>query len=173
MSSPTGGPDRRLAVYAYGAAGLAGASALVSAYWTAGGTALLSTVGGGIEDLARRGGAVAIAGGALVVAMKAAGCVLALALVRPAGSRLPARLLEGVARAAGAFLALYGGVLVAVGAVALTGLLGEPSAPGPLRWHVVLWDPWFLLWGVLLLLAARRRRRLRKQPAARQSLQSL
>ena len=36
------------------AAGLAFASAGVSAYWTLGGTALLDTVGGAIEGLARR-----------------------------------------------------------------------------------------------------------------------
>jgi hypothetical protein len=82
------------------------------------------------------------------------------------GGRLPARLLEGTAIGAGALLSLYGGVLVAVGAVALTGALGEPADAEALRWHVLLWDPWFLLWGVLLLLAALRRRRARLAPAA-------
>jgi len=166
MSRPTGAADRRLAGLAYGAAALAGASAVVSAYWTAGGTALLSTVGGGIEDLARRGGATAVTGGIVIVLLKAAGCVLALALVRPPGGRLPARLLEGAATAAGALLTLYGGVLVVVSALALTGLLGDPAEPGPLRWHVLVWDPWFLLWGVLLVLAAARRRQLRLRSAA-------
>jgi hypothetical protein len=48
---------------------------------------------------------------------------------------------------------------VLLGAVALTGALGAPADPRALRWHVLLWDPWFLLWGLLLLLAVRRRRR--------------
>ena len=53
----------------------------------------------------------------------------------------------------------YGWVLVAVGALALTGVLGEPADPTALRWHVLLWDPWFLLWGLLLVVAALSRRR--------------
>jgi hypothetical protein len=54
---------------------------------------------------------------------------------------------------AGGVLTLYGGALVAVEAVALTGVLGEPADPTALRWHAFLWEPWFLLWGVLLLVA--------------------
>ncbi|ADB73825.1 DUF3995 domain-containing protein [Geodermatophilus obscurus] len=54
----------------------------------------------------------------------------------------------------------YGGVLVGVGALALTGVLGEPADPTALRWHVLPWDPWFLLWGLLLVVAALSRRRL-------------
>ena len=44
---------RLLAWSAYGAAVLAGLSAAVSAYWLAGGTALLSTVGGVVEEQGR------------------------------------------------------------------------------------------------------------------------
>lgn len=58
-------------------------------------------------------------------------------------------------------LALHGGVLVAVGAVALTGVLGEPADPSALGWHALLWDPWFLLWGACLATAAHLRRRRR------------
>ncbi|MGY1773811.1 DUF3995 domain-containing protein [Blastococcus sp. SYSU D00813] len=150
---------RVLSATAYGAALLAAGSAAWSLYWTVGGTALLGTVGGAVEEAARRGGAAAVALGGTVVLLKTAAVLLALALVRPWGRRLPARLLEGGALAAGSLLALYGGVLVVVGALALTGVLGEPADPSALRWHVLLWDPWFLLWGVLLAAAARARRR--------------
>ncbi len=126
--------SRLLAPPAYGAAVLAAPSAAVSADWLAGGTWSLSTAGGAVEAQGRQGGAVVTAGLALVV-------VLELAV-------------------AGGVLTLYGGVLVVVGALALTGVLGEPADPTALRWHVLLWDPWFLLWGLLLVVAALSRRRL-------------
>jgi hypothetical protein len=151
-----------LLVGAYGAAALAGLSALTTAYWTAGGSLLLGTVGGGLEELARSGGAAAVAVGVVVVLLKVVGCVLALALVRPSGRRLPPRLLEGTAMLAGGALAVYGGLLVLVGAIALTGALGEVADPSALRWHVLLWDPWFLVWGVLLVVASVRRKQLRR-----------
>ena len=62
-------------------------------------------------------------------------------------------------------LTLYGGVLVAVGALAPTGVLGEPADPTALRWHVLLRDPWFLLWGLLLVAALSRRRLSRGSPS--------
>jgi hypothetical protein len=67
---------------------------------------------------------------------------------------------------AGAGLALYGGVLVIAGALALAGV-GDSSGRDEyaLRWHVFLWDPWFLVWGVALALAAVRARRLSRAGA--------
>jgi hypothetical protein len=151
--------SRLLAPSAYGAAVLAALSAAVSAHWLAGGTWLLSTVGGAVEAQGRQGGAVVTAGLALVVVLKLAVAGLALALAHPpAGPRLQ-RLVGTAALLAGGVLTLYGGVLVAVGALALTGVLGEPADPTALRWHVLLWDPWFLLWGLLLVVAALSRRR--------------
>jgi hypothetical protein len=59
---------------------------------------------------------------------------------------------------AGVGLALYGGLLVAAGALALAGLAGsEPSDEYALRWHVFFWDPWFFIWGVALAFGARAR----------------
>lgn len=147
---------------AYGAAALAGLSALTTAYWTAGGTWLLDTVGGSLEDLARRADASAIALGGAVVVVELAGVVLALALVRPWGHAVAPVLKERTALVAGGLLAVYGVVLVVVGGVALTGALGPVADADALRWHVLLWDPWFLLWGALLVLAALRHRRLRR-----------
>jgi hypothetical protein len=55
-------------------------------------------------------------------------------------------------------LALYGGVLVLVGALVLAGAIGpaEPVDEHALRWHVFVWDLWFLLWGMALAFAGRR-----------------
>jgi hypothetical protein len=160
------GRGRLLGWSAHGAAVLAALSAAMSAYWLAGGTALLSTVGGVVEEQGRQGGAVVAAGLALVVVGKLAVAVLALALAHsPAGRRLQ-RLVGLAGLLAGGVLTLYGGALVAVGALALTGVLGEPADPTALRWHVFFWDPWFLLWGVLLLVAALTRRRIpRRTPS--------
>jgi hypothetical protein len=138
---------------ALAAAALAFASAAVSLYWTLGGTGLLDTVGGEIERLARERSAAAIAVvGATAVARLLAGA-LALALLR--SGRRP---LFRAAIGGGALLALYGGVLVVAGALVLAGAIdsSEPVDEYALRWHVFLWDMWFLVWGAALALAGRR-----------------
>jgi hypothetical protein len=142
---------------ALAAAALAFASAAVSVYWTLGGTGLLDTVGGEIERLARERSAPAVA----VIAATAVAKLLAgaLALALPRSDRRPLFL---AAIGGGALLALYGAVLVVAGALVLAGAI-DPSDPVDeyaLRWHVFVWDMWFVLWGVALALAgvlARRR----------------
>ncbi len=139
-------------IAAYGAAALAFAYAAVSLYWTAGGTALLATVGGAVEEVARRGGLPAIALGLAATVLKVAGGMLALALVRSWGRAIPRRWLLGTAAIASAALICYGGLQVAAGALVLSGLVHPSGAVdhAALRWHVTLWDAWFLLWGLLL-----------------------
>jgi uncharacterized protein DUF3995 len=131
-------------------------SAVPSFYWAFGGTARLDTVGGAIEDLARTRDASGVALGVVAGFLKIAGGLLALALVRPWGRAVPRRLLAGAAWAASVMLTAYGGLLVAVGALVLTGVI-SPAGPvdrTALRWHVLLWDLWFLIWGLLLGVAA-------------------
>jgi hypothetical protein len=125
-----GATSRALRWAGWGAAVLAALSSLVSAYWATGGTALLSTVGGDIERLGREGGTAVVLVLAATALAKAVGAALALALVRPP-RRLPVRALEAIALVGGASLALYGGVLTALGAVAATGVLGPPAALSP------------------------------------------
>ena len=141
---------------AYAACALAWLSAVPSFYWALGGTAGLDTVGGAIEELARTRDPAGIALGLGAGVLKVAGGLLALALVRPWGQAIPGRLLGGVAWAASVVLTGYGGLLVAVGALVLGGLI-SPAGPidrTALRWHVFLWDLWFLVWGLLLGVAA-------------------
>jgi hypothetical protein len=113
-------------------------------------------VGGAIEELASSHDARSFALGAGAGVVKVAGGLLALALVRPWGRAIPRWLLLGTAWVGSAVLTAYGGLLVAVGALVLTGVI-DPSGPvdrTALRWHVMLWDLWFLVWGLLLGLAA-------------------
>ena len=62
----------------------------------------------------------------------------------------------GIGRHGSLVLVVSGGVLVLVGGLVLADLI-TPSAPvdeHALRWHVFVWDLWFLLWGMALRLAA-------------------
>jgi hypothetical protein len=140
---------------AWVAASLAFASAAVSLYWTLGGTLLLDTVGGAIEDLARERSFVSVALGTTTVVLKVAAGVLALALVRlPVGGfrRRVVLLANGVASA---LLVVWGGANVVVGGLVLNGVI-HPSSDvdrHALRWHVFVWDLWFLVWGLALAAA--------------------
>jgi len=138
------------------AAVLALASAATTAYWTLGGTALLDTVGGSLESLARDGGGAAVLLGGAVVLAKLVAAGLALALLRR-----PVRVLRVLAVLAGSLLTLWGGANVLIGGAVLTGVLdlGPVADERALRWHVLCWDAWFLLWGIALLVAVAATRR--------------
>jgi hypothetical protein len=141
---------------AYAACGVALAYAVVSFYWAVGGTAGVDTLGGRLEELARNDDPVALwlAGGAGVA--KVAGAVLALALARPWGRLVPGRVLVAAAWLGAAVLVLYGGVNVVAGALALGGVVEVPGGVDrtALWWHVLVWDLWFVVWGLLLGAAA-------------------
>jgi hypothetical protein len=139
---------------AYAAAVVAFAYALVSLYWAAGGQSLVSTVGGYVEQFARRGGAVPVLVALAAAAVKVAGGLLALALVRPWG-RVLSRWLLIASTGASALLVVYGGLNVALASLVLSGII-HPSAGvdrTALRWHAGVWALWFLMWGILRALA--------------------
>jgi len=142
-------------VTAYAAAAVAFAYALVSLYWAVGGHRLISTVGGYVEQVARQGGAVPVLVALAAAAAKVAGGLLALALVRPWGRVIPRRWLLAGATAASVLLVGYGCLNVLVGALVLSGVIHPSGSVNrtALRWHVGVWDLWFLVWGVLLALA--------------------
>ena len=140
---------------AYGAAILAFAYALVSLYWASGGSGLVSTVGGYVERFAREGGAVPVLVAVAAAVVKIVGGLLALALVRPWGRVVPRQWLLTFSAVASALLVVYGALYVAGGALVLSGAV-HPSGGvdrNALRWHVALWDLWFLVWGLLLAVA--------------------
>lgn len=144
-------PSQRFAHWAaYAAAAWAVVFAAVSFYWAAGGTIAAHTVAAKPEALASPGDLWAIGAAKLVPAL------LALALARPwrrSGVRRGLRLAAWVL---GGLLILYGAAgwadhaLMAAGAIHTPEILGHAAV----RWHLALWDPWWVLGGVLVLAAA-------------------
>lgn len=140
---------------AHAAAVWAFAFATASFYWAAGGTFGMNTLGNTIEGLAAQSAwftaAVWVTG-----ALKAAGGMLALALVRPWGELLPRRLRLVAAAGAGGVMALYALANLGARAIQAIGLIPTPASMDTAAawWHLLLWDPWFLVGGLLFLLAA-------------------
>lgn len=152
------------------AAGVVGLCyATISIYWGAGGTALLDTIGGSLE----RGGRTGDIGVGLLlwaaVVLKLVAAILPLVVIyRRRGARWQ-RLVRGLAWIAGVVLVIYGLVLTVVGLLVQVGVIAaSPTADHrALAWHAYLWDPWFLLWGILILgalLIARPRDRTATEP---------
>jgi len=139
---------------AYAAAAMAVLSALPSVFWTLGGTLLLDTVGGSIEELARARSVAALVLGAAAALAKFGAAGLALALVQPWGRRGPDRLLLAANAVVSVVLITWGGANVLMGSLSLAGVVtADGLDERALRWHVFVWDLWFLVWGVVLALA--------------------
>lgn len=144
----------RWGVYAgYAAFGCALLFAVVSGYWALGGTLGLDTVGREAVRLSRSGDVGIRLALWLVSLLKLIGALLALALVRPWGSRLLRRwmlLLAGWGGAA--LLVAYGTAQIGIQVLVVVGVI---AAPSDMDWrgfhgHLYLWDPWFVVWGLLL-----------------------
>lgn len=144
--------------------------AAVSAYWAAGGTLGLDTVGGELEQLSRKREAGMVTVLWLTVALKVVAALLGPAVVYPGrgtrqqGALRPLLWLVGAASWLGTVLLIgYGGLLVIGQSVVL--LSGNAPSAEAFRWHLFLWDPWFLVWGLLLGVATwHGTRRCRKAP---------
>ncbi len=125
----------------------------LSLSWPLGGAAVAGTIGGGIVEAARTREAWLVAALWGTGVLKAAGAALALATVQPWGRLIPQGLLRGVLWTAGGGMVLYGGLGMAVDGLRAAGLVSTTSA-SVARWHFLLWDPWWLLGGVLFVAAA-------------------
>ena len=148
---------------AYAACAWALLFALMSFYWALGGEFGVNTLGSGIQALARDPGFVAVVW--LTGVAKVVGGLFALTLVRPWARWLPPIWKLVLAWAGGIGLALYGGVQLIIEGLVLGGAIRVSGAVDweGLRWHVWLWDPWWLLGGVLFLLAAWQYQRSRRR----------
>lgn len=133
------------------AAGIA--HALPSLYWAMGGTALVSTLGEWAARWQRESpGEVAVLL-SLIFLAKLAGA--ALPLVNERGLLPAPRLWRGLFWCAAVLLVAYGASNVIAALAALTGVIGTAQTmdTAALVGHAFLWDPLFLLWGLLLAAA--------------------
>ena len=151
-----GTSERGVTWPAYAACGVALLYAVVSFYWAFGGTAGVDTLGGRLEELARNGDPTVLWLAGVAGALKVVGAVVALALVRPWGRVVPRWVLLVAAWGGAVVLVVYGGLYVLGGALALGGVVEVAGSEDrvALWWHVLVWDLWFLVWGVLLGIAA-------------------
>jgi hypothetical protein len=142
--------------------------AAVSVYWGLGGTWLLATVGGALQRQGRAGTATLVLAVWAAVILKMVAAVLPLLALRrvahPGWNRAVSRLawIEAV------ILTVYGLVLTVVDMLVRAGII-HPSANADHRasvWHAYLWDPWFLLWGLLVVAALLRGRHPHSQAEA-------
>jgi hypothetical protein len=136
----------------YLASACAAASAALSAYWALGGSAGARGVGEVAQTVAA-GPRQAVLWAVVIV--KLAGALLPLSLMFRWGGAIPARLRMSVTAAAGTALTLYGALLTGAAALVETGAI-HPSGGvdwTAMRWHLGLWDPWFLVWGILLVMS--------------------
>lgn len=130
-------------------------STAISLYWALGGTLGLDTIGGEIEEAGRSRNPLLIAIVAGVAVIEAIAALFALALVRPWGRMFPRTLMIVLGWLGTAALVLYGGVLSSVEALVEIGVI-RPAGDvdwKAFHWHLYLWDPYFLIWGILLGLA--------------------
>jgi hypothetical protein len=156
-------PDRstassRLAWILACAAGLVGALyAAVSVYWGVGGTALLDTIGGALERAGRARTAGVLVVLWVTVVLKLVAVVVGLLATAPPQwlSQTRYRVVRRVAWLAAGILVLYGGVLTVIGLLVQADIVhaSADADQKALRWHAFLWDPWFLVWGLLLAAA--------------------
>jgi hypothetical protein len=150
----TAQPDQTTTRLAQVASALMLVSAAISAYWAGGGTGLLDTVGGSIARWGRDGGADVRLALAVIVVLKLIAAWLPARAVRQACPRTVRRL----AGLEAAILTVYGGVLTGAGLAVQAGVVGGGADADwkALDWHAYLWDPWFLIVGLLVWAALRR-----------------
>jgi Protein of unknown function (DUF3995) len=128
--------------------------AAVSIYWACGGTTLLKSVGGVFQRAGEHGSV-----GLAVVVWFTAGLKLLAAMLgvvavsgRPALAIPRQRQVRALAWVAALLLSVYGGVFSISGWLLQLGVIspGAHADHEALRWHAYVWDPWFLVWGLLL-----------------------
>jgi Protein of unknown function (DUF3995) len=140
--------------------------AAISVYWGAGGTWLLDTVGSGLGK-GHGGNALVVFAVWLAVGLKVIAAVLPLLAITADASTGPRRprlirprLIRALTWIEALILTVYGLVWTAVGLLVQAGVIGTSASADhrALEWHAYLWDPWFLVWGLLVTAALLRSR---------------
>lgn len=135
----------------------------VSLYWALGGTWLLDTVGPGLADPAAKGKIYLVVAIWAAVLVKGAAAVLPLVAMRMPQPKLR-RVLRFFVWAQAVVLVAYGFVLTVGGLLVQADVIhaAENADHVALAWHTYFWDPWFLIWGILVLVSLLRSRVPRK-----------
>ena len=147
------------------------AYAALSVYWALGGTWLLDTVAGTLEQQGRAGnpGVIVAVWAAAVLKIIGAIVPLAAAGVTPGhATTARKRQMRVLAWLEAAILTIYGLVLTGAGLLVQSGAIAPAASADhrALAWHAYLWDPWFLLWGALVAAALLRSRQPHAAPIA-------
>lgn len=126
--------------------------ALPSFYWGFGGHVGADTVGTWAARLTWADDPSAMTAILVTAVLKVAAGFLALALIHPERPPLPRGLLLTAGRGATALLVLYGGIQFGTALLIEIGVLDRPDDfdAHAFHWHLYLWSPWFLIWGLLL-----------------------
>jgi hypothetical protein len=135
---------------AYAACSWAFLFAALSFFWAAGGRTGLQP----LELEAAPGDAMWIVINLVAGIIKISIGLIALALVQPWGRIIPRKLLRAGAWALGVGMFLYGGLGLVSDVLHLSGVIADPANGKWFFWYLVLWDPWWMLGGVLYLTAA-------------------
>ena len=140
----------------------------VSLYWAFGGGWLLDTVGASLTQASRSATGLVVIAVRFAVGLKVITSALpppAVAAITP-GSLRWRRLLPTLSWIEAAILTIYGLIWTAAGLLVQAGVIGTSASADhrALAWHAYLWDPWFLVWGVLVTAALLRSVRPRKPP---------
>jgi hypothetical protein len=135
----------------------------VSAYWGAGGTALLDTIGGVLEreGRSRAAGLLAVVWITVMLKLAVSGLEL-IAVGKPEWlSARQCRLARGAAWLAAIMLTLYGAVLTVIGLLVQAKIVPASAHADHTRCDGMpsYGTPWFLLWGLLLATALAMTRR--------------
>jgi hypothetical protein len=178
-SAPSAGRLRPTAWVGYAACAWMFVFAAMSFYWGAAlsfdwptaATVGLDTQSEQIKDLAAAREPWFIASLWITGFLKVIGGLLALALVRPSGRLVPRWMLLIAGWGVGVGMALYGGLGMIADGLRAGGAL-ENTGSSAVWWHLLLWDPWWLLGGLLFVAAAWHAQRGARGPhrAARPSL---
>jgi len=141
--------------------------ATVSVYWGLGGTTLSDTIGGSLERGGRAGDLVVVLALWAAAVLKVIAAVLPLLAIYRLGGMRWQRNVVRLAWFEAAVLVIYGLVLTTVGLMVQLGLIAASASADhrALAWHAYLWDPWFLVWGLLVTAALLRTRHRNKKTA--------
>lgn len=135
---------------AYAACGWAFLFAALSFFWAAGGRTGLHPLEQDATSNAFFWIAINLVAGILKVIMG----LLALALVRWQAQRRYRKFLLGTVWFLGVGMCLYGGLGLISDVLHVTGIINDPGSWKWFFWYLVLWDPWWVLGGVLYVATA-------------------